>query len=70
MPSASNSVRVALLDRFAPAIEATLEATLPEGWDLIKVGTTEYPDSAAAIGDADVVFIMGGLMANFPACTS
>jgi phosphoglycerate dehydrogenase-like enzyme len=60
MPGATNVVRVALLDRFAPAIEETLEAALPNSWTLIKLETAEYPDRAAAIREADVAFVMGG----------
>ena len=62
MPGAPNAVRVALLDRFAPAIEEMLEAALPDSWTLIKMETAEYPDRAAAIEQADVVFVMGGAM--------
>ena len=66
MPDAAakptNLVRVALLDRFQPAIEAALEAALPDGWVLAKMETPEYPDRAAAIRAADVAFVMGGAM--------
>ncbi len=61
-PSNPNTVRVALLDRFQPAIEARLEAALPEGWVLQKMETDAFPDRAAAVAEADVAFVMGGAM--------
>jgi len=62
MRTGPSTICIALLDRFAPAIETILEAALPDDWTLIKAETPDYPDRAAAIQEADVVFVMGGAM--------
>jgi phosphoglycerate dehydrogenase-like enzyme len=52
------NVHVAFLDRFHPAIYSSIERALPPGWIGSFAQSRESRDQAAAVSEADLLFVM------------